>query len=304
MQYDSSNSLVHGRLHSFILFIAALLLLTSCSSNVPRTSTSSTTGGGYYLNDGPERNPPSNLDQVADAVPRVEPLKKSTMRPYTALGKTYRPMQTLQAYNARGQASWYGKRYHGRQTASGEVYDMYAMTAAHPTLPIPSYARVTNLQNGKSVVVRINDRGPFLANRLIDLSYVAAYKLGVLANGSAPVQVTTIIPGKTKVASSQAIPSRSVTQSALSGSKTKYRTQNIYLQLAAFRSARNAHSYLAQFKSDFPTLLHPSRVDTSEGLYKVLIGPFADSATASRTADILVGSGTAKPMLIHYSRAD
>ncbi len=151
-------------------------------------------GGGYYLDDGPGDNPPPNLEQVPDAVPKPEPLHRGTMRPYTIMGQNYLPMTTLKQYKARGIASWYGRRYHGRQTSSGEIYDMYGMTAAHTVLPIPSYARVTNPANNRSIVVRINDRGPFHSERLIDLSYTAAYKLGVLGGGSALVEVETIIP--------------------------------------------------------------------------------------------------------------
>jgi rare lipoprotein A len=106
-------------------------------------------------------------------------------------------MTSLQPFRQRGMASWYGKRYHGQKTSSGEVYDMYAMTAAHPTLPIPSYARVTNLANGRSVVVRINDRGPFRGTRIIDVSYVAAHKLGFIQAGQAQVDVEAVVPGRT-----------------------------------------------------------------------------------------------------------
>lgn len=152
--------------------------------------------GGYYKDDGPHERPPANLDRVADAVPRTEPLHKFANRPYTALGQQYVPMTSLQPFRQRGLATWYGKRYHGQKTSSGEVYDMYAMSAAHPTLPIPSYARVTNLANGRSVVVRINDRGPFKSARVIDLSYVAAYKLGFIQAGQAQVEVEAIVPGR------------------------------------------------------------------------------------------------------------
>jgi rare lipoprotein A len=129
-------------------------------------------------------------------VPRVEPLHKYANRPYTALGRDYVPMTSLQPFRQRGLASWYGKRYHGQKTSSVEVYDMYAMSAAHPTLPIPSYARVTNLANGRSVVVRINDRGPFRSARIIDVSYVAAHKLGFIQAGQAQVEVEAILPGR------------------------------------------------------------------------------------------------------------
>jgi rare lipoprotein A len=164
-------------------------------------------GGGYYLDDGPGANPPDDLVDIPNAVPRIEPINLSTSRPYTVLGKTYTPMTQLQPYHERGYASWYGRRYNGKRTSSGEIYNMYAMTAAHPTLPIPSYARVTNVQNHRSVVVRINDRGPFLNGRIIDLSFTAACKLGIIGNGSGLVEVDSIIPGSeppTYVASADA----------------------------------------------------------------------------------------------------
>jgi rare lipoprotein A len=127
-------------------------------------------------------------------VPRLEPLRTANMRPYEVMGQSFTPLTQLRPYRARGTATWYGRRYHGRPTSSGEIYDMYAISAAHPTLPIPSYARVTNLTNGRTVVVRINDRGPFIGNRLIDLSYAAAHRIGLIASGSAPVEVEAIIP--------------------------------------------------------------------------------------------------------------
>jgi len=154
------------------------------------------TPGGYYKGDGPGGKPPVDLDKVADAKPRSEPLSRGANEPYTALGRKYAPYTSLQAYRQRGVASWYGRKFHGKPTASGERYDMYAMTAAHTILPIPSYARVTNLANGRSVVVRINDRGPFQSDRIIDLSYAAAYKLGYITAGSTKVEVEAILPGK------------------------------------------------------------------------------------------------------------
>lgn len=149
-------------------------------------------GGAYYLDDGPGENAPADLAAIPDAVPRAEPLLPRTLRPYSVFGRTYTPMTELAPYRVRGTASWYGRRYHGQPTSSGERYDMYAMTAAHPTLPIPSYVRVTRVADGRSVVVRVNDRGPFLHGRVIDLSYTAAAKLGFVAAGSAEVDVELI----------------------------------------------------------------------------------------------------------------
>jgi rare lipoprotein A len=139
--------------------------------------------------DGPEANPPKDLDSVPDAEPRIDPARTGgPNKPYEVLGKRYVPFTHDRPFTERGLASWYGRKFHGRPTASGEVYDMYAMTAAHPTMPLPSYARVRNPANGREVVVRVNDRGPFHPGRIIDLSYTAALKLDLL-RGVAPVEV-------------------------------------------------------------------------------------------------------------------
>ena len=172
------------------LVLALVFLTAGCGSSPPRGS------GGYYKDDGPGANPPSNLASIPDAQPRNEPLHKFANRPYEVFGKRYVPLASVQAFTQRGVASWYGKKFHGQKTSSGETYDMYKMTAAHPTLPIPSYVRVTHVGNGRSVVVRVNDRGPFHGGRIIDLSYVAAYKLGYIGAGSAQVQVEAIVPAQ------------------------------------------------------------------------------------------------------------
>ena len=152
--------------------------------------------GGYYKDDGPGRASSRDLSKIPDARPRVESVRAANSRPYTVNGKTYTPRTRVEPFRQQGMASWYGNRFHGKPTASGEKYDMYAMTAAHPILPIPSYARVTSLENGRSVVVRINDRGPFLHGRVVDLSYVAAWKLGFVDKGTARVEVEQIVPGR------------------------------------------------------------------------------------------------------------
>ena len=153
-------------------------------------------GGGYYKDDGPADEIPGNLDDLPDAVPRQEPLHRFANRPYNVFGKYYTPASHVRPFRQRGVASWYGKKFHGQKTSTGERYDMFAMTAAHPTLPLPSYARITNPANGKSVVVRVNDRGPFHSNRIIDLSYAAAHRLGYIKTGSTLVEVEAIVPGK------------------------------------------------------------------------------------------------------------
>jgi rare lipoprotein A len=168
-------------------FAAVLAIALAACSSSPKK-------GGYYKDDGPGANPPSNLASIPDASPRSEPLHKYANRPYEVFGRKYVPLATVQPYHQRGVASWYGKRFHGQKTSSGETYDMYAMTAAHPILPIPSYARVTSVRTGKQVIVRINDRGPFHSNRAIDLSYAAAYRLGLIGSGSGEVEIEAIVP--------------------------------------------------------------------------------------------------------------
>ena len=174
------------------------MLLGACASKPSRVATPATPSapgsGGYYSDDGPGANPPANLDQIPDATPRWEPLHRFANRPYTVLGRDYVPATELRPYKERGVASWYGRKFHRQRTSIGETYDMYAMTAAHPTLPLPSYAKVTNLANGRSVTVRVNDRGPFLHGRIIDLSYAAAQKLGFVGQGSARVDVESSWP--------------------------------------------------------------------------------------------------------------
>jgi len=174
------------------LFSLALAVLAGCAGPGGSGSGRATSGGGYYKDDGPGSNIPTNLEDTPNAVPRIEQHTKANFRPYTAFGRKYVPVSENSAYREAGTASWYGRKFHGKKTANGETYDMYAMTAAHPTLPLPSYARVTRAGTGKSVIVRINDRGPFHSSRIIDLSYVAAAKLGLIGPGSGKVIVEAI----------------------------------------------------------------------------------------------------------------
>ena len=163
-------------------------------TDIPALPRAGSGRGGYYQDDGPGDDPPEGLLETPDAEPKVEPYLPRANRPYVVLGKTYTPISDEKPFKQRGIGSWYGKKFHGQKTSSGEIYDMYKMTAAHPTLPIPSYARVTNLANGKQVIVRVNDRGPFHSNRIIDLSYTAALKLGYLGSGSGQLEVERLLP--------------------------------------------------------------------------------------------------------------
>ena len=203
----------------FVIGLLSIFMLSACSTamkrklEVPSKPVVKVTEGAYLDGDGPSVDTPSNLDVIPDAVVRNEPLHRYANRAYVALGIPYAPIAKVGDFKQRGVASWYGKKFHGQPTSSGEKYDMYAMTAAHPTLPIPSYARVTNIANQKSVVVRINDRGPFHAGRVIDLSYAAAFKLDLL-RGVAPVLLERITFGEIRSGAWQrmmgsAVPSQS-----------------------------------------------------------------------------------------------
>ncbi len=258
-------------------------------------------GGGYYLNDGPGDNPPPNLEQIPDAVPKREPLHRGAMRPYNVMGQNYPPMTQLAPYKARGTATWYGRRYHGQKTSSGEVYDMYQMTAAHTTLPIPSFARITNLVSNRSVVVRINDRGPFHSDRLIDLSYTAAYKLGLLGGGRALVEVETILPdattpvaGRGGSAGSGAAPRDAVPLppaaipepvAATPVVAVTAESKGMFLQLGAFGSQENADNYLARLRAQVDWLAPVLHVYPKDGLFRVHAGPYANPAEARIAAD-------------------
>jgi len=253
--------------------------------------------GGYYLDDGPEVNPPKNLDWIPDATPRHEAINTASTRPYQALGKTYTPMKTRQAFRQKGKASWYGKRFHGRKTANGERYDMYAMTAAHKTLPLPSYVRVTNPANRKSVVVRVNDRGPFKANRIVDLSYAAAHRLDIIQQGSAPVILEVVKPDTTPrvkpaksrvtTAVQKTTPKRITTTRPRQATVKQQPIDGYYVQLGAFRSLENV-SKLKQKVVDTAITTKEMVYHVYNGdLYKLRLGPYVNKHEAQSAAAIV-----------------
>ncbi|RJG03054.1 septal ring lytic transglycosylase RlpA family protein [Noviherbaspirillum sedimenti] len=188
--------------------------------------------GGYYLDDGPGDQIPDDLLALPDAEPKIEPYAKRGNRPYVVFGKTYTPFLDERPFRQRGRGSWYGKKFHGQRTSSGEPYDMYKMTAAHPTLPIPSYARVTNVANGRQVIVRVNDRGPFHSNRIMDLSYTAALKLGYLQQGSAELEVERLLADDIERLSANR-PALSVAQAQLPAQAAAPQAEGDTLQVAA-----------------------------------------------------------------------
>ena len=247
--------------------------------------------GAYYKDDGPGENPPPNLVAIPDAVPKAEPLHRFANRPYQVFGKDYVPLDAIRPFRQRGVASWYGKRFHGGTTSSGERYDMYAMTAAHPTLPVPSYARVTNTANGRSVVVRINDRGPFHADRVIDLSFTAAYRLGFADAGSAPVEVEAIVAGTVSATAQPAPPPQVV-------AVTQAQAKGVYVQLGAFSARENAESFRARMMREFAWLSETIQVIAGESLFRLHLGPYRTHEEARAIAERIRAQVSLAPLLV------
>jgi rare lipoprotein A len=253
-------------------------------------------GGGYYLDDGPGDSVPPDPDRIADAVPRADPLHRFANNPYVVFGRQYVPEREMRPFKQRGVASWYGRKFHGQKTASGEVYDMYAMTAAHPTLPIPSYARVTSVASGRAVIVRVNDRGPFLHGRVIDLSYAAAWKLGYVEQGSTLVEVEAIQPDRLLIAAAPpsqwperaaAAPRAQPPAAEAVRVPVEAEPGGIYLQLGAFSDRDNAENFRARLALEVATLDRPAEVYRKDGLFRLHVGPYRTRAEATAAADRL-----------------
>ena len=328
----------------------ALLLLAGCSSTSrrapverapverdaaagasrPAAPATARRGGGYYQDDGPGEGAPANLDQIEDAEPRLEPLHRFANNPYTVFGQQYAPMKALASYRQRGIGSWYGRKFHGQRTSSGETYDMYAMTAAHATLPIPSYARVTSLANGRSVIVRVNDRGPFHSGRLIDLSFAAANRLGYTGAGSASVEVESILPEEMPVIAARR---RQAPQPALAAARPPVEpvaearpvapvsvaaaaplapemvkplpsipvdaeANGIYLQLGAFSGRDNAENFRVRVYQQLTWLSEAIQIYSRDGMFRLHLGPYRDRDEAGGVAERIREALQFKPLIV------
>ena len=231
-----------------------------------------------------------DLTSVPDAVPKVEPRSRYGNPPsYTVNGKRYYTLDTGSGYSERGIASWYGTKFHGRRTSSGQAYDMYAMTAAHKTLPLPTYVQVTNLENLRSVVLRVNDRGPFHSNRIIDLSYAAAWKLGILSKGTGYVEVLALDPRAPS-------PVTSVAEAAPSPAPEPVR---LYLQAGSFSVLANAEQmrWRMQDVSGGPVNVEPVQIGGRIS-YRVRVGPIANVIKADRLAQQISDLGLETPRIV------
>lgn len=283
-------------------------------------------GGAFYKDDGPGDNPP-DLNAIADAEPRVEALHRFANNPYNVFGVDYTPLRALTPFRQRGIGSWYGRKFHGQRTSSGETYDMYGMTAAHPTLPIPSYARVTSVATGRSVIVRVNDRGPFHSGRVVDLSYTAAWKLGYANVGSTQVDVELLTPdaivaisqqrqaaqiaaagernaaGRASAAPAASSPAQAsalpeAPQPASAALPVTAAGNGIFLQLGAFSSRDNAENFRTRVYRDLTWLSDPIEIVQKDGLFRLHLGPYKDRIDAGSMSDRIRAALELKPVVV------
>jgi rare lipoprotein A len=324
----------------FMAGLLVVLTIAGCSSisrqPTAKHSTASTRGGdapvlppansgrgGYYKDDGPGDQIPQGLENLPDAEPRVEPYSTRANRPYSVFGNSYTPITDNRPFKQRGTGSWYGKKFHGNKTSSGELYDMYKMTAAHPTLPIPSYSRVTNLENGRQIIVRINDRGPFHSDRIIDLSYAAALKLGYLGKGSGLLEVEHLSPEEiTRITQVRRVPESRATVLASPSDKQLVKNteeypplpqsvlaekgitpsisalSGYYVQLGSFSQAQNAEAMRAQYALAWVNKLPPAEVVQNGAHYRLMAGPFATREKAADAAQLIQEAGAPRPIIV------
>jgi rare lipoprotein A len=280
--------------------LAAAALLAGCAS-APRPGE----------RDGPGANPPPDLMLVPDAVPQVEPIRPGgPNKPYEVLGQSYVPIAADRGFRERGLASWYGRKFHGRQTASGETYNMYAMTAAHPTLPIPSYVRVRNPANGREVIVRVNDRGPFHRGRIIDLSYTAALRLDLL-RGVAPVEIERLtndeirtgawrrdlVPDAPAVAANAPAPDAAPRAVETPHVPTPA-AQSFWIQIGAFHERDGAVTFQRRVAAELDWLAPLLAIFDDKPVHRLQAGPYATRDQASEAAQRIRAALQLVPMVV------
>ena len=280
-------SKLHCRL---VLSLVIVFLGCSCGGPTVKTKPSS---------DGAPGNVKVDVSKIPNAVPKKEPKSRyGNPKSYVVFGKRYYVMDSAIGFKQRGDASWYGTKFHGRRTSSGETYDMYAMTAAHKSLPLPSYVKVRNLQNGKSIVVKVNDRGPFHEGRIIDLSYVAALKLDVVRTGTAPVQIEVITPGQYTEPNQRLAKQRKPETKVVN---VNNRSDSFYIQAGSFSSLFNAKKLRERLSKISAHHVSIQKKDVNEKTwYRVLIGPIADSTLANIIVTKLEKQGIHNPNFISY----
>ena len=283
---------MNTRVFRILYLMAILAIIEACSSASPPPAKNPNAGRYSIMQDrAPEK--PIDIINIPEVVP--EPVVRTiagNRSPYTVLGKSYFVLPSEEGYSERGIASWYGEKFHGHKTSNGEVFDMYQVSAAHKSLPIPSFLRVTNLDNNRSIIVRVNDRGPFHGSRIIDLSYAAALKLGYADIGTARVQLDAII---TEKLSSGSVSSGNIEPKALSSVSRVLKDQ--YLQIAALSSRVSATELLANVEEviDEPVFINTMKDPTGKTLYRVRVGPIGDPVELENISRKLVAADFGMP---------
>lgn len=297
-----------------ILVLLLPLLLAACRSTPPATGSSTNPNAGRYtLEQDVPLLEPIDLAAVREVIPKVEPRTAAGNKsPYTINGRTYTVLRDEAGYSEIGLASWYGRKFHGHLTANGEQYDMFQLSAAHTRLPIPSYVRVTNLDNGKSIVARVNDRGPFHPGRIVDMSYAGAVLLGYANAGTARVRVEALVPERAAGPAVTAAPVRPpvaepVVDPAVSVDSVVSERQLIeedrgreFLQIGAFATETSARSLQERLRSmtDMDVVIHQEPAANGAALYKVRVGPLADDATVRALQEAVAAAQLGKPFKV------
>ncbi|WP_444903024.1 septal ring lytic transglycosylase RlpA family protein [Microbulbifer sp. CnH-101-E] len=279
------------------VFLLAALFLVACGGPQIKPNKQGEQDFDSLKDSGPAK--PVNMLATPEPTPVREPIGPAGNKsPYKVKGVTYHVRPAVKGYKEQGKASWYGTKFHGRRTANGEIYNMYAMSAAHKTLPLPSYARVTNLDNGRSIIVRINDRGPFVHGRIIDLSYTAAQKLDYVNQGVARVEVEALDPNT--------LPP--VTETLLAGDVTGGLPQdasirlpeNTFLQVGAYSSPAQAEKIRARLAAaiDYPVSVSPVE-RSGKQFYRVRIGPISQQRALANARETVQKNQLGEPQVVY-----
>lgn len=264
-----------------------LLLVVACSSTPPTPAPQSTNSGRYSIQQ--DRAPTSTIksSSISEVVPeRLNRTLAGNRSPYTVFGKSYEVLPTEEGYKERGVASWYGEKFHGHKTSNGEIFDMYQVSAAHKSLPIPSFIRVTNLDNNRSIIVRVNDRGPFHGDRIVDLSYAAAIKLGYADRGTARVQIESVIVNGAAT--------NRVETPGLSGQGDKYLQVGAFSNLSAARKVSSRVGALV----NFPVVIRSVNMPNNRILYRVRVGPISDPGQIQQISQSVVAANLGSPYTV------
>ncbi|MDP1931656.1 MAG: septal ring lytic transglycosylase RlpA family protein [Gammaproteobacteria bacterium] len=290
-----------------VIVVTVVVLLSACASSPPPTQTPTMSASDAYqasrYSIQQDRGPAGELDvrQIREVVPApVRRTSAGNRSPYTVNGRTYQVMRSEEGYNERGFASWYGEKFHGHKTSNGETYDMFQLSAAHKSMPIPGFLRVTNLENNRSIIVRVNDRGPFHSDRVIDLSYAAAYMLGFHNKGTAMVHIEAIVPPATPILANQSAPvSRAPLENAPMPA-TVPGGAGQFLQVGAFSDLRAAEQLSEKLRSltTRPVFIRSVENEERQSLHRVRVGPIPDAAELARITNSVVAADLGRPYAV------